>query len=115
MLKTIWDSLFSVKRISASSVNKLLKDNKIDHWQIVDIRDELDWQQGHIPNSVNMPLPDWQLEHPYEKLNKVEKVLIVCTKGLKSESAESHLTQRGFKNVLIMKRGMQEWYFDLEK
>ena len=115
MLKSIWESLFKVKRISASTVHKLQQQNKIGHWQIIDIRDKIDWIQGSLPKAISMPLNDWEFTRPYEKLDKTQTVLIVCAMGLKSEPAEAYLKQRGFEHIFILKRGMQEWYYELEK
>ena len=64
---------------------------------IVDVRTKAEYQQGHIRNSVNIPLD--QLESKMKKMDKDKPVITCCASGARSASAKSFLTSSGFTQV----------------
>lgn len=61
---------------------------------IIDIRDEISFEYGHIPGAVNIP-EDTVLESA-ESLPKDEKLIICCKVGIKSEIIAEQLCGMGF-------------------
>jgi phage shock protein E len=64
---------------------------------IVDVRTKGEYQQGHIKNSVNIPLD--KLDQNLKKLNKNKPVITCCASGMRSASAKSILKSNGFTEV----------------
>ncbi len=74
-------------------------------FNVVDVRSEKDYQQYHIPNSVNVPIAGLNKAG----LSKTEKILLVCTDGTISAQAWTFLKAKGYKGVYILKGGLNEW------
>lgn len=64
---------------------------------ILDVRTELEYNEGHIRNSINIPLDKFNDSLFF--LQKKEPIVIVCRSGKRSEKAKSFLTHQGFINV----------------
>lgn len=64
---------------------------------ILDVRTEQEYNEGHIRNSINIPLDKFNDSLFF--LQKKEPIVIVCRSGKRSEKAKSFLTHQGFINV----------------
>ena len=65
---------------------------------IVDVRTPQEFNDGHITNSLNIPLP--QIEARVSTLKKKKKIIITCCKsGGRSGRAKSILMKNGLKCV----------------
>ncbi|WP_100333692.1 rhodanese-like domain-containing protein [Bacillus alkalisoli] len=80
---------------------------------ILDVRTPQEYNEGHIPGSILIPLQE--LESRLGELDKNEKYLIVCRSGNRSAQASELLVANGFKNISHMQGGMLEWKYDIEK
>ena len=65
--------------------------------QIVDVRTKGEFQAGHIPGSVNIPLQ--QLSTNLKRIRKDKPVITCCASGMRSASAKSFLKGEGFTEV----------------
>lgn len=65
--------------------------------QIVDVRSKEEYQSGHIPGSMNMPLTN--LSNQMNKLKKDKAVITCCASGMRSAAAKNILKSRGFTEV----------------
>lgn len=74
---------------------------------IVDVRDRSEWQQGHIPGAVHIPLAE--LAQRTDELNPFRPTAVICASGTRSSTAASLLTARGFKHVANVMGGMEGW------
>lgn len=63
--------------------------------QIVDVRTPEEYRNGHIKNSVNIPLQ--QLNAEIDKLDLQKPVITCCASGMRSASAKAILTENGFE------------------
>jgi len=87
------------------SVNELF-DHK-DEWQLVDIRDQNAYSQGHIPGAINL---NNQNIHNYIAQSDFNKPLVViCYVGNSSKGAAEVMSSAGFKNVYSLNGGMSFW------
>ncbi|WEK55493.1 MAG: rhodanese-like domain-containing protein [Candidatus Cohnella colombiensis] len=77
-----------------------------EKFNILDVREQEEWDSGHIPNATHIPLG--QLEHRYSELNAAEEIVVVCRSGKRSEKACEILSAKGY-NVINMIGGMSEW------
>ena len=65
--------------------------------QIIDVRTIGEFNKGHIPGSVNIPLQDLSRNLSQIKINKT--VITCCASGMRSASAKNVLKANGFSEV----------------
>jgi rhodanese-related sulfurtransferase len=75
----------------------------------LDIRDTADYNTGHIPDAVHVPLK--QLNERASELEKFRErpVIAYCRSGSQSNSAGSLLKKAGFENVYNLSGGITAW------
>ncbi len=80
--------------------------------QVIDIRPKEDFSQGHIVNSINIPLED--INSGKAKLDKLKKkpVIVYCQVGKTSLKASQQLTEAGLEQVFNLKGGINAWISD---
>ena len=74
---------------------------------ILDVREQDEWDAGHIPGAVFMPMgqvPDRLSEIPKDKT-----VIVQCRSGNRSSQVTDFLVQQGFTNVHNMAGGLKAW------
>lgn len=74
---------------------------------LLDVREDSEWQEGHIAGAVHIPLGDLSTDAT-DKLPKNMPVYIYCRSGNRAGQAESILKQMGYENVLNI-GGINEW------
>jgi len=57
--------------------------NKLPEVQLIDIREPYEYEEGHIENSINIPMGDF-LEK-LDKLDKSRQIIIYCNTGRRSK------------------------------
>lgn len=75
-----------------------------DGWQIVDVREIEEYNAGHIPDALNVPLTSIT-KGEYGSLEQDQKYIIICQSGNRSQTASEQLIKAGFQ-VLNVKQGM---------
>jgi len=102
----------SIRKGSMLAVTNLKK--RIDGGDdilILDVRTAADYngEQGHIANSVLIPLE--QLEQRFDEINEYyeKTVVTICRTDRKSAEAAQMLTEKGFADVHVLKMGMTDW------
>ncbi len=75
----------------------------------LDVREDSEYQQGHILNAIHIPLG--LLESRLEELEEYkEKPLIVyCRSGQRAAKAAAILQRQGFKSIYKLNGGMMAW------
>ena len=75
---------------------------------VLDVRDEDEWEDGHLPGSVHLPygeLPERQGELPRD-----QTIAAICISGKRSGLAASILQREGFERVLhVADGGVRRW------
>ncbi len=74
---------------------------------IVDVRELDEYQAGHIPGAVLIPLG--QLPKRLQEVPRDTEVILVCRSGNRSHQAYAYLRDQGFTNVHNMPGGMNAW------
>ena len=77
--------------------------------QIVDVRTEGEYKEGHIANAVNMDVTADDFESKIASLDKEKPVMVYCKAGGRSAKAASILREKGFKNVYDLDGGILGW------
>jgi rhodanese-related sulfurtransferase len=92
-----------MEKWSAKEVESKLEKGMLN---IVDVREVDEVKEGHIPDSVNIPLG--LLEFRMHELDKNKEYVLVCRSGGRSGRACQLLESHGFK-VVNMEGGMLAW------
>lgn len=64
---------------------------------IVDVRTKVEYQSGHLRNSINIPVDN--LSQNMKKLSKDKPVITCCASGARSAHARRLLKSNGFGQV----------------
>ncbi|HSD71166.1 MAG TPA: rhodanese-like domain-containing protein [Thermoanaerobaculia bacterium] len=75
--------------------------------KIVDVRRPGEWQAGHIPGAMHVPLN--ALAGEAGALPKDQPLAVICASGFRSSIATSVLEQQGFTKVTNVVGGMAAW------
>jgi hydroxyacylglutathione hydrolase len=76
--------------------------------QVLDVREEAEWQQGHIPGSVHMPYHD--IDSVPDGIDPAQPVAVICASGQRSAVAASLLQAHGAKDVIhVVDGGVGTW------
>jgi rhodanese-related sulfurtransferase len=76
---------------------------------MLDIREDPEYQQGHVLNSVHIPLPRLQQQLKTLEKYKAKPIIAVCQTGNRSAQAASQLRKNGFENVYNLRGGIMAW------
>jgi hydroxyacylglutathione hydrolase len=74
--------------------------------QLVDVRRRAEFDQGHVPTAVNLPLDD--LGKGIEELDPHRAVAVMCKSGYRSAAAASLLAAAGFQVTNVV-GGLDAW------
>ena len=95
-----------VDRIERMAVERLAEDDR--GVQIVDVREESEWAEGHIPGSLHVPYHD--IHALPEGLDAGRPVAAVCASGQRSATAASLLARYGAREVIhVVDGGVPLW------
>ncbi len=78
-----------------------------EDWQVVDVREIEEFNEGHIPNALNVPLSSI-LQGEYGPLEQSESYIIICRSGNRSQTASEELAEAGFQ-IINVKQGISSW------
>ncbi len=74
---------------------------------ILDVREDWEYQEGHIPGAVLIPLGT--IPNRLDEIPRDKTVIAVCRSGNRSSQATQFLRSQGFDNVHNMTGGMIDW------
>lgn len=81
-------------------------DTSVDHL-LVDVRSQGEYQGGHLPNAINIPLNE--LSKRVSEIPNNKPIIVVCASGNRSKTGASKLVDAGFENVSNLKGGTMQW------
>lgn len=74
---------------------------------LVDVREPVEFEGGHILNAVNVPLG--RLKQEAAGWERDREVLVICASGRRSVLACRQLTDMGFTRIRNVDGGMRRW------
>ena len=80
---------------------------EMEQLQLVDIRQPGEWEQGHIAQGVNKPLP--KLTDMLDDLDRERPIALHCKSGYRSSIGTSLLKREGFTDVMNVIGGFDAW------
>lgn len=103
-VKQIGSSQNAAKIVDIKEFKKLLKDKNT---QIIDVRTEKEYNNGHIKGVENIVLTE--IENNLVKFDTSKTIIIHCQSGARAAIAHSVLEKNGIQNVKIYSGGINEW------
>ena len=76
--------------------------------QVIDVREQLEFHTFNI-GGENIPLGKLLAEVDELEYDTDEEIVVVCQRGLRSETARRVLSGRGFTNVKNLSGGLLAW------
>ncbi len=76
---------------------------------VIDVRDQGEYAQGHIPNARHIPLAE--IDRRKGELDKLRDrpLILCCASGARSANAISALKKAGFEKLFNLRGGIYEW------
>jgi len=74
---------------------------------LLDVRSTGEYEQGHIPGAVHVPMAE--IGDKVKKLKKDKEVVVYCRSGNQSIWAIKRLMGMGYKNLYNLKGGYNAW------
>lgn len=96
------------KRISVSEARAMLAAQpEQEPVQVVDIRDEESYAQGHLPAAVH--LHNANMQEFIQSADLDASLLVYCYHGHMSQSAAAWLAEQGFEQTYSLDGGYADW------
>ena len=77
---------------------------------ILDVRTDDEWNEGYIPNAVNIDIYKGQgFIYEVDQLDKSKNYYVYCKAGARSEQACQIMSQLGFENTYNLLGGFLQW------
>lgn len=94
--------------INTTELEKLMKEENI---HVIDVREQDEYEAGHIPGVTHLPLSGFPDNIP--ELENNQKHYLICASGGRSGMAAEHLSKRGYEAVNV-EGGMGTWEGNIE-
>ena len=94
---------------TAGYVDEFKKVITQENVQLLDVRTEQEFNEGHIANALNVDVKqDNFMEQAKEVLNSEKVIAVYCRSGRRSADAAARLSKEGFQ-VIDLKGGIIAW------
>lgn len=92
---------------SVEEVRRIMKEHDAEEYSLLDVREDREFAEGHIPGARNAPLG--RLEALAAAADPDKPVIAYDRSGVRSRAAVGILKRAGFKDVRSMAGGMEAW------
>ncbi len=99
------------KKITSDEAKNIMSTQKAI---VVDVRSLEEYNEGHIPNAISVPLETIGNEAEAKLKNKDDLILVYCRSGRRSREAALRLIEKGYTNVIDF-GGIQDWNGEVVK
>jgi rhodanese-related sulfurtransferase len=92
-----------MNQIDAATLQQRIQNGEVVN--LLDVRENIEFHTFNI-GGLNIPvskLPDLIGSIKY---NKTEEIIVICSAGIRSETAQAILTDGGYQNVINLKGGL---------
>lgn len=103
---TVADVAGSITDISAAEARQLIA---ADNPFILDVRTPVEFQSGHIPGAVLIPVQQLAKRIGEIAAQRDRKVFVYCRSGNRSTVAAKILKDAGFRAIFNLRHGILEW------
>ena len=99
--------LTPVTSVDTDQAKSYLSDKQVDDLTILDVRQPKEYEAGHIPGAVLMPLPE--LTDLMQRIDRTKPVMVYCASGGRSRMAAQLLSGQGFDHIINVAGGFNAW------
>ena len=92
---TIYSIWKRSSQISTKRAVAYLKDGAL----VIDVRSSAEFNSGHLPNAINLPVEGIETALPRRVKDKNQVLLLHCQSGMRSGVAKTKLAGLGYANV----------------
>lgn len=100
----ILDFFKPVENVSPDEVKKLVAEENPEGYNLLDVRQKSEYEEGHLPGAELISLSELAVRHG--ELNHDKPTIVYCQSGNRSRSAVGLLMGLSFKKVLNMEGGI---------
>ena len=97
--------------ITAEEAKKIMDSE--EGYIILDVRTQEEYDEGHIPNAVLLPLDDIKAKAHVVLPDKDQLILVYCRSGRRSKLAAEALAELGYTNIKEF-GGILDWPYGVE-
>ena len=103
-----WATYFTSNReISAEQTRTYLNTRPPGSFQLIDVRQPTEYEQGHIPGAILLPVGE--LLPRLTEIDPQRETIVYCRSGVRSTAACQILRDNSFEQVLNMTGGILGW------
>ncbi len=95
------------KKMTTEEAKKYLNSHSVDEYTLVDVRQEWEYDEFHIPGARLIPLPE--LPDRLNEISSDKPTLVYCAAGGRSAAAANLMSGQGFKDVYNILGGIMAW------
>ena len=103
----IFDYFKTVYTWSRDRVRQFLQKRRAGEYQLLDVRQRKEYDRGHLPGALLVPLD--HLQEEMKKLDSDKTTITYCGIGVRSRAAAATLKNAGFTDVHSMAGGIKAW------
>jgi rhodanese-related sulfurtransferase len=107
-LRIVEDARGRVKETDVAGVKSRM-DRGDRNFLLVDVREESEWQAGHIPGAVHLGKGVIERDIEQKVPETDREIILYCGGGYRSALAADNLQKMGYTNVLSMDGGWRGW------
>ncbi len=104
----LWPVLQGAAAVGASPASAVQLINR-EKAVVVDVSDALEFVQGHIVGSRNIPLADLEAKLASSVKNKALPLILVCQSGVRSARAVESAKKLGYAQAQQLAGGIKAW------
>ncbi|MGE7270160.1 rhodanese-like domain-containing protein [Brevibacillus panacihumi] len=97
--------------VNPAELTQMMNDQ--EDMTIVDLREPKLFEEGRVPNAINIPFAE--IKTRYMDIPRDKKVVFVCHTGRMGTESGSLLLEKGYQNVYNLNGGMANWNGQIEK
>ena len=98
------DSVTTFREVKLDEVRKLMDEGSYD---IVDVREDWEWNKGHVPGARHVVLSNILANPTAQKFR--DRTIFVCAVGERSAVAAEMAVALGVKDVVSFRGGTKAW------
>jgi rhodanese-related sulfurtransferase len=103
---TVVQLLYKIKSVgSAQAINLINRESAI----VIDVCEPKEYQQGHVPNAINIPLSSLSSRIGELEKYKGKPIVVACRAGNRSMKGAIALSRHGFDSVYSLSGGLMAW------
>ena len=99
------------EQITPEEAKKIM--NSGEEIVILDVREQDEFDQGHIPGAMLIPYTEIENEAEERIPDKGKQILVYCRSGRRSKIAADTLSKLGYKNIKEF-GGIIDWKYEIE-